>query len=127
MKIIEGAERRGPNELRVVYDVAEGNNDEGEEIDGAIHIYARIFTNGDVEVANRSLRMHLKEHMVWERNTIWKDMIGMEPESQAVTFRPSSEMKRELSILAAHVPGVGCARNGLLMYHLGSAAERHSI
>ncbi|KAF8925073.1 SPX domain-containing protein [Dissophora ornata] len=65
------------------------------QIDRVIHIYARIFTIGDLEVANRSLRMHLKEHMVWERNTIWRDMIGMERKSQAVAVRPSSQMKRE--------------------------------
>ncbi|KAG0200710.1 low-affinity phosphate transporter [Mortierella sp. GBA30] len=66
-----------------------------EQIDRVIGIYAKIFTNGDVEVANRSLKMHLKEHMVWERNTIWRDMIGIERKSQAVAVRPSSALKKE--------------------------------
>ncbi|KAG0321288.1 low-affinity phosphate transporter [Dissophora globulifera] len=64
------------------------------QIDRTIGIYARIFTGGDLDVAKRSLRMHLKEHMVWERNTIWRDMIGMERKSQAVAVRPSSAMKQ---------------------------------
>ena len=64
-----------------------------EQIDRVRDIYARIFTNGDIEVAKRSLKMHLKEHMVWERNTIWRDMIGIERKSQAVGVRPSSGLK----------------------------------
>ncbi|KAG0288065.1 low-affinity phosphate transporter [Linnemannia gamsii] len=63
------------------------------QIDRVRDIYARIFTNGDTEVAKRSLKMHLKEHMVWERNTIWRDMIGIERKSQAVGVRPSSALK----------------------------------
>lgn len=66
-----------------------------EQIDRVIGIYARIFTNNDQEVAKRSLRMHLKEHMVWERNTIWRDMIGIERKSQAVGVRPSSDLKKD--------------------------------
>ncbi|KAF8934373.1 low-affinity phosphate transporter [Haplosporangium bisporale] len=65
-----------------------------EQIDRVRDIYARIFADGDVEVAKRSLRMHLKEHMVWERNTIWRDMIGIERKSQAVGVRPSSSLKQ---------------------------------
>jgi len=64
-----------------------------EQIDRVRTIYAKIFTSGDDEVAKRSLRMHLKEHMVWERNTIWRDMIGIERKSQAVGVRPSSALK----------------------------------
>lgn len=63
------------------------------QIDRVRDIYARIFTNGDIEVAKRSLKMHLKEHMVWERNTVWRDMIGIERKSQAVGVRPSSASK----------------------------------
>ncbi|KAF9183031.1 low-affinity phosphate transporter [Haplosporangium sp. Z 767] len=65
-----------------------------EEIDRVRDIYARIFTGGDIEVAKRSLRMHLKEHMVWERNTIWRDMIGIERKSQAVAVRPESDLEK---------------------------------
>ncbi|KAF9949116.1 low-affinity phosphate transporter [Mortierella alpina] len=65
-----------------------------EQIDRVTSIYAKIFTNGDVEVAKRSLKMHLKEHMVWERNTIWRDMIGIERKSQAVGVRASSALAK---------------------------------
>ncbi|KAF9927151.1 low-affinity phosphate transporter [Linnemannia zychae] len=69
------------------------------QIDRVRDIYARIFTNGDIEVAMRSLKMHLKEQMVWERNTIWRDMIGIERKSQAVGVRPSSDLKSGPTII----------------------------
>ncbi|KAF9346682.1 low-affinity phosphate transporter, partial [Mortierella sp. AD094] len=76
-----------------------------EHIDRVTGIYARIFTGGEVEVAKQSLRMHLKEHMVWERNTIWRDMIGMERKSQAVGVRPSSSLKKEpITICGCQLP-----------------------
>ncbi|KAF8977793.1 low-affinity phosphate transporter [Entomortierella lignicola] len=76
-----------------------------EHIDRVVAIYARIFTGGDLEVAKRSLRMHLKEHMVWERNTIWRDMIGLERKSQAVGVRPSSIQAREpITIAGCSLP-----------------------
>ncbi|KAK3844885.1 MAG: SPX domain-containing protein [Linnemannia gamsii] len=71
-----------------------------EQIDRVRDIYAKIFTNGDTEVAKRSLKMHLKEHMVWERNTIWRDMIGIERKSQAVGVRPSSALKTGPTIIS---------------------------
>ncbi|KAF9919111.1 low-affinity phosphate transporter [Lobosporangium transversale] len=75
------------------------------QIDRVISIYARIFTNSDLDVAKQSLRMHLKEHMVWERNTVWRDMIGMERKSQAVGVRSSSALKKEpISIAGFELP-----------------------
>ncbi|KAF9433188.1 low-affinity phosphate transporter [Entomortierella beljakovae] len=57
-----------------------------EQIDRVTIIYSRIFTDSNSEVAKRALKMHLREHMVWERNTIWRDMIGLERKSQAVAI-----------------------------------------
>jgi phosphate transporter len=41
-------------------------------------VYAELVTNGDLEEAKKELRLHLREHVVWERNTVWRDMIGVE-------------------------------------------------
>jgi phosphate transporter len=41
-------------------------------------VYANLVTNGDLEEAKKELRLHLREHVVWERNTVWRDMIGVE-------------------------------------------------
>lgn len=38
----------------------------------------------DVEIAERELSSHLRDHVVWERNTVWKDMINLERKAQNV-------------------------------------------
>lgn len=48
--------------------------------------YAHVVTNGDVSLARRELRLHLREHVVWERNTVWREMIGIERKAQAANF-----------------------------------------
>jgi phosphate transporter len=45
--------------------------------------YADVVTKGDLPLAKRELRLHLREHVVWERNTVWRDMIGIERKAQA--------------------------------------------
>lgn len=53
------------------------------QIEGA---YAEIVTQGDLEVAKKELRLHLREHVVWERNTVWREMIGIERKAQAANL-----------------------------------------
>src|SRR5438045_898131 len=48
--------------------------------------YAEIVTNGDTALAKRELRLHLREHVVWERNTVWREMIGIERKAQAANI-----------------------------------------
>ena len=48
--------------------------------------YAEIVTKGDVALAKRELRLHLREHVVWERNTVWREMIGIERRAQAANL-----------------------------------------
>ena len=48
--------------------------------------YADVVTKGDVSLARRELRLHLREHVVWERNTVWREMIGVERRAQAANF-----------------------------------------
>lgn len=45
--------------------------------------YATIATQGDLDAAKQQLRAHLREHVVWERNTVWRDMIGLERRAEA--------------------------------------------
>ncbi|KAH8152861.1 uncharacterized protein LAJ45_03087 [Morchella importuna] len=60
------------------------------ELDNAIakieEIYANLITKGDVEAAKKELRLHLREHVVWERNTVWREMIGIERKAQAANM-----------------------------------------
>lgn len=48
--------------------------------------YANVVTNGDIAEAKRELRLHLREHVVWERNTVWREMIGIERKAQAANM-----------------------------------------
>ncbi|KAF2218160.1 SPX domain-containing protein [Elsinoe ampelina] len=48
--------------------------------------YADVVTKGDVEKARQELRLHLREHVVWERNTVWREMIGIERKAQAANL-----------------------------------------
>ena len=48
--------------------------------------FARVITKGDLPAARRELRLHLREHVVWERNTVWREMIGVERKAQAANM-----------------------------------------
>ncbi|KAI9791855.1 MAG: low-affinity phosphate transporter [Peltula sp. TS41687] len=48
--------------------------------------YADVVSKGDVRQARSELRLHLREHVVWERNTVWRDLIGMERKAQAANL-----------------------------------------
>ncbi|KAJ6144331.1 transporter [Penicillium chermesinum] len=45
--------------------------------------YADVITKGNRSLASRELRLHLREHVVWERNTVWREMIEIERRAQA--------------------------------------------
>ncbi|KAM4066919.1 SPX domain-containing protein [Hirsutella rhossiliensis] len=51
--------------------------------------YADVVTGGDAELAKKDLRSHLREHVVWERNTVWRDLIGIERRAEAARFGQS--------------------------------------
>ena len=57
-----------------------------QHIEATEKTYADIVTKGDMSLAKRELRLHLREHVVWERNTVWREMIGVERKAQAATF-----------------------------------------
>ncbi|GAA5988953.1 hypothetical protein JCM10908_006244 [Rhodotorula pacifica] len=43
-----------------------------------VPLYADLATGGDIDLALKQLKAHLREHVVWERNTVWREMIGLE-------------------------------------------------
>jgi phosphate transporter len=48
--------------------------------------YANVATQDDISAARKELRLHLREHVVWERNTVWREMIGIERKAQAANL-----------------------------------------
>ena len=53
--------------------------------------YADVASKGDLQQARQELRLHLREYVVWERNTVWREMIGIERKAQAARlgWRPT--------------------------------------
>lgn len=79
-----------------------------KHIDENIHrmemAYAAVVTQGDVVEAKKELRLHLREHVVWERNTVWREMIGIERKAQA------ANMGLRRTLLGADSSDLGTAR-----------------
>ncbi|KAI9023053.1 SPX domain-containing protein [Phycomyces nitens] len=48
------------------------------QIERVEQLYADAFYNGNVTVAIRQMKTHLRDQVAFERNTVWKDMIGQE-------------------------------------------------
>ncbi len=56
-----------------------------EYIQKMVGAYTDIVTQGDEALAKKDLRSHLREHVVWERNTVWRDLIGLERRAEAAS------------------------------------------
>ncbi|CAO3617856.1 unnamed protein product [Cunninghamella blakesleeana] len=41
-------------------------------------LYANAFCNGNVNIAIRQMKTHLRDQVIYDRNTVWRDMIGQE-------------------------------------------------
>ncbi|KAI9319691.1 SPX domain-containing protein [Dichotomocladium elegans] len=54
------------------------------EIDTAmsliLEMYAAVFTGGDTTNASSELKLHMRERIQFERNTVWKDLVSKERE-----------------------------------------------
>ena len=48
-----------------------------------LHLYAHCVTKEDVSAAQRQLKLHQREHIAWERDTVWRQMIGRERRGEA--------------------------------------------
>jgi phosphate transporter len=50
-----------------------------------LQLYAKCVTQGDTAAAQRYLKLHLREHIAWERDTVWRQMIGRERRGEGGT------------------------------------------
>ncbi|PRP84675.1 hypothetical protein PROFUN_07925 [Planoprotostelium fungivorum] len=55
-----------------------------EAIDAVISSYAKLATGGDTRAASRVLSSHLREQVVYERNTVWRDMVSRDRKANTV-------------------------------------------
>lgn len=49
-----------------------------DSIEKVVQVYAKVFFDNNQEKAASDLGHYLREFVVWERNTIWKEMVGQE-------------------------------------------------
>lgn len=49
-----------------------------ESIDRLIDLYAKCVSRGDKSLALQQLRLNQRENIAWERDTVWRQMIGRE-------------------------------------------------
>lgn len=61
----------------------DGISDRIAEVEQA---FADLNNGGNIDDAKRELRLDLREHVVWERNTVWREMIGIERKAQAANL-----------------------------------------
>ncbi|KAF9048928.1 SPX domain-containing protein [Panaeolus papilionaceus] len=49
-----------------------------DTINHLIDLYTKCVARGDANVARQQLRLHQRENIAWERDTVWRQMIGRE-------------------------------------------------
>ncbi|KAF9522838.1 SPX domain-containing protein [Crepidotus variabilis] len=50
----------------------------GEAVGRCEGLYAKCVSRGDLGVARQQLKLNLRENIAWERDTVWRQMIGRE-------------------------------------------------
>lgn len=50
----------------------------GDAIGAIQNLYAKCITHGDKIAALQQLKLHQRENIAWERDTVWRQMIGRE-------------------------------------------------
>ncbi|WPK27207.1 hypothetical protein PUMCH_004584 [Australozyma saopauloensis] len=58
-----------------------------KNLDSLVKVYAVICDLDNLDNAKAELSVHLRDHVVWERNTVWRDMIGLERNAQAANAK----------------------------------------
>jgi phosphate transporter len=52
-------------------------------INRLLDLYTKCVTHGDEAAARHQLRLHQRENIVWERDTVWRQMIGQQRRGEA--------------------------------------------
>ncbi|OCH89601.1 Sodium/sulfate symporter [Obba rivulosa] len=52
-------------------------------INTLVNLYTKCVTRGDFAAAQRQLKVHVREHIAWERDTVWRQMIGQARRGEA--------------------------------------------
>ncbi|TIC45569.1 SPX-domain-containing protein [Wallemia mellicola] len=72
-----------------------------------VEVYARVVTLNNRAVAQNQLKAHLREYVVLERNSVWRQMVGQERRSQGVQIQSmysGDEEKKLPTGIAKYIP-----------------------
>ncbi|KZT27225.1 Sodium/sulfate symporter [Neolentinus lepideus HHB14362 ss-1] len=74
-----------------------------------VNLYEKCVTQGDMRAAQRQLKLYQREHVAWERDTIWKQMIGRarrgeEDETDDFLSGPVVLKESEKALIALRTP-----------------------
>lgn len=67
-----------------------------DAINRLVELYAKCVTQGDKSTAREQLRLHQRENIAWERDTVWRQMIGRERRGEGdPTIPPGATLVQE--------------------------------
>lgn len=73
-------------------------------IERLTNLYAKCITRDDRQAAVRQLKVHQREHIAWERDTVWRQMINQERRGERVGQLGSHTERGEDAVLAVPTP-----------------------
>ncbi|KAF9262496.1 Sodium/sulfate symporter [Marasmius fiardii PR-910] len=53
-----------------------------------VDLYTKCVTRGNTNTAREQLKLHQREHIAWERDTVWRQMIGRERRGEGEVAQP---------------------------------------
>ncbi|KAF9477734.1 Sodium/sulfate symporter [Pholiota conissans] len=56
-----------------------------DSLNRLVELYTKCISHGDKVMARQQLRLHQRENIAWERDTVWRQMIGRERRGEGVT------------------------------------------
>ncbi|KAF8963087.1 SPX domain-containing protein [Flammula alnicola] len=70
-----------------------------------IELYTKCVTRGDKAMARQQLRLHQRENIAWERDTVWRQMIGRERRGEgAAEDAAGATLVQEAEAAIADIP-----------------------
>jgi phosphate transporter len=67
------------NEVEKAYPFIQGSKDRlNDAVYRLLDLYAKCVTRGDKALAKQQLKLHQRENIAWERDTVWRQMIAQE-------------------------------------------------
>ncbi|KAI8805156.1 SPX domain-containing protein [Cladochytrium replicatum] len=72
--------------------VRETRSQIADELNNAVRLFARVATDNDIGLAQHELQSCVRERVVWERNTVWKDMVEKERRTATARVVDKSEV-----------------------------------